>query len=136
LARGLQVKKSKNFDANLDPVRMVTEIDKNVRDVTFVAGEKANFIAPIDTGKLRQSKRVRFEVQNGKLVGINEWKVYGKPPKRPRSRNPNAKYPYNYALIRFRINKKNPHTTRWTERDLDKNGNFYLKAIQKGVLKT
>lgn len=108
----VRVFKSTNFNANLDGARIANQVRTNLRRVGGVARENSNNIAPYDTGNLRKSSRV---LQTIDKVTI-EWFA-------------------KYADKVFKVNKKNPNTTRWTERDYEKNSEKYLEESNKGVIK-
>ena len=106
------VEKSENFDENLDVARMVSDISKNVFKVGNLARTSSNKIAPLDTGKLRNSATVIKAPLSFKIV----WTVV-------------------YARVRYRKNFKNPESTRWAKKDFKKNKDLYLKIINEGVIK-
>lgn len=107
-----KTQKSPNFDRNLDGSAMVKQVYKNLYLVGSTAGENSNKIAPLDSGKLRNSLRIFPEVNKVRLV----WTV-------------------PYANVRYYNNKKNPQTKEWAKKDYTKNGSKYIKILSKGVIK-
>lgn len=106
-------KKSKNFDRNLNSSAMIKQLDKNLEITVNLAGGNANQIVPLDKGNLRRSKKVV-------KLGVGVWAVT---------------WNLAYAVVRFYKNNLHPQTTRWTERDYEKNGNKYIAEIRNGVIK-
>lgn len=102
----------------------------NAVKLVNIAKENSNALAPHDKGYLKQSARVEID---GNVYAVT-WYVVGKMPKKPKSRNSQAKYPYNYAIARYFVNHKNPQTTRWIEKDLAKNEQKYIGILMEGVI--
>lgn len=107
----VRVSFSRNALSNLDGKRMSKVVGQNLFKVGSVAGENANLIAPLDTGDLRNSRRL----EKGVARVVNVWTV-------------------SYAEKVYFTNRKNPHTTRWAERDFEENGDEYLEKMKEGVV--
>lgn len=106
-------KKSKNFDRNLNSSAMIKQLDKNLEITVNLAGGNANQIAPLDKGNLRRSKKVV-------KLGIGTWAVT---------------WDIVYATVRYFKNNLHPQTTKWAEKDAEKNKENYIKKIMDGVIK-
>lgn len=106
------IKKSKNFDANLDAKRIERQILRNTDAVLEAAKEGANAIAPFDLGGLRDSATIH-KTKNG---GYIEWDV-------------------PYANKVYRTNNKNPQTTEWAKKDAEQNQGEYERIMTEGVIK-
>ena len=111
---------------------MIAQIEKNAKKLIQIAGESANSRAPHDTGNLQKRGNRIYEV-NGQVYSV-EWVAHGKMPKKPNSRGGTTTYPYNYAVARYKLNKKNPQTTEWSRKDYEANKKKYRELITKDVI--
>lgn len=112
------IKKSRGFDRSFTSVintSNVNQLNKRAKN----AGERSNLTTPYDTGKLRDSLTFTPATKRN-LVAINRWSAM------------NKKNNFDYSSFRYNYNKKNPHTTRWAEKDYKKYG--ARDAKEMGVL--
>jgi hypothetical protein len=105
-----KVIKSKNFDRNLDSKAMNKQIDKNNYKASEILRDTANYIAPIDSGDLRQNVTKKIVFQKYQLI-------YNMP----------------YSGLRYEKNNKNPQTTHWVEKGYKKKKKVLSEIMDKGV---
>lgn len=110
------VRKSKNFDRNLDSKKAVDQIEKNLYQASEILKDTSNAIAPIDSGKLRSNVTTQFIIKKIKITSRVVWKQ-------------------PYAGIRYVKNDKNPQTMKWVEKGYKKKRKVLENKMKEGVLK-
>jgi hypothetical protein len=108
----MKVKKSSNFDRNMDFNKMEKEIQTNLYASSEILKQASNKIAPLDKGTLRQN----VKTVNSGLKSTVTWEQ-------------------PYAGERYTNNKKNPQTTRWIEKGASAKKKELDNRMNKGVLK-
>lgn len=108
----LKSKKSTDFDRNLNSSVMVQQIRHNQYKGSEILKDTANSIAPIDTGQLRNNV---ITTKSSESVVV----TWEQP----------------YAGKVYKVNKKNPQTTKWIIKGFNRKRQVLLKIMTEGVTK-
>lgn len=103
-----KIKKSRGFDKSFETVINTRNLAK-LNKIAKIAGIRAGTLTPYDEGKLRNSLEFTPATKRT-LQAVNTWSAMNKANT------------FNYAAYRYNYNDKNPHTTRWAEKDFKKFG--------------
>ncbi len=106
------IKKSSNFDRNMDFDSMEKQIKKNLYEASDILAQSSNAIAPINKGKLRGNLSKDYS-------GLKAIVTWEQP----------------YAGKVYETNFKNPQTTKWIEKGYAKKKSVLDKISTQGVLK-
>ena len=113
---GVKSSYTKGFRRNLNPKNAITQIEKNLMKSAEIIKDTGNTIAPIDSGKLRQSARTGANNSGNNLSSYVEWTV-------------------SYAFERYYHNKTNPQTLKWAEQAYQRKKEVIKKIMKNEVLK-
>lgn len=91
---------------------MLSQISDNTKTLGYAFERDANSIAPLDSGKLRNSSTIK----NSQFAFTVIWDL-------------------PYANRRYYENKKNPGTKKWAQKAVNRNKSRYMEIIKKGVVK-
>lgn len=107
----MKIKKSKNFDRNLNSKQISKVGEKNTYAASEILKRESNKIAPLDKGPLRDN-----------VITKN------------RNNISNVLWAQPYSGIRYTVNKKNPQTRYWIRKGYKAKQKTIQKRMKKGVI--
>ncbi len=131
MAENPEVKKSKNFDTNLDSARMQKQAKKNVYKITSLTQAEAEKLMPIATRATITSSKLEKKGDSIILSSLNWQNVAGTGMDRYNYKKSNGQYKIKGKLVPA---GKNAGKYRWYHRGADNVKDKMGKATE-GVIK-